>query len=308
MKYSINRDQAACEDDAAVSANSLKFKPLVDTHRPQHADIANHRSFIGSATIELMSMTANPDCPWTERSLHRRIIVAVVTVLLEGAVIWLLLTASGVVPQHKLSPVLTVLDVKPLTQPIAPKLAPKALSRRPEGAASPPNLRSRATEIVAPPPVIPPTFPPLFVVSKVASIGSDATSGAAPITGPGTGAGGVGTGSGSGGAGDGDGGGGFETPPRLRRGRLKDSDYPTGLGEGGISGTVTVRYLVIETGRVQTCEIIKSSGSPLLDETTCRLIRERFRFEPSRDAAGHPIAAYMRENHSWSVEDDKLPN
>lgn len=240
----------------------------------------------------------------TDRLANRRIIVAIVTILIEGAVIWLLLTATGVMPPQRLDPVLNVLDIKSHVRPIPPVRPRVAQSRRPEGAASPPNLKSRAAEIAAPPPIIPLPVPPLVMVSKIASVGTDSTSGAAPVAGPGTGAGGVGTGSGSGGAGDGDGDGGTETPPRLRRGRLKDSDYPKGLGEGGVSGTVTVRYLVVKNGRVETCEIIKSSGNDQLDETTCRLIRERFRFEPSRDAAGRPVAAYLLENHSWSVEDD----
>lgn len=251
-----------------------------------------------------MALTVHFGRRSTNQSMHRRMIVAVVTILIEGAVIWLLLTATGVMPSQRLEPVLTVLNVKPPIRPIQPVKPRVSQSRRPEGAASPPNLRSRATEIVAPLAVIPPPIPPLIIVSTVANVGTDTTSGAAPISGPGTGAGGIGIGSGSGSAGDGDGDGGIETPPRLRRGRLKDSDYPKDLGEGGVSGTVTVRYLVVETGRVETCEIIKSSGNDQLDVTTCRLIRERFRFEPSRDAAGRPVAAYMSESHSWSVEDE----
>lgn len=239
-----------------------------------------------------------------DRTLYRRVVVAIVTLLIEGSVIWLLLATTGAVSPQRLEPVLKTFTIKPPPPPI-PTVKPRiAQSRRPEGAASPPNLRSKATEIVAPPPVVPLPVQPFLNVSTVANIGSDTTSGAAPFAGPGTGAGGIGNGSGSGGAGEGDGDGGTETPPRWRKGRLKDSDYPKGLGESGISGTVTVRYLVIETGRVTACDVLKSSGSDALDETTCRLIRERFRFDPSRDAAGRPLAAYIRENHSWSVEDD----
>lgn len=250
-----------------------------------------------------MNAAAHFNRPLLDRAIHRRIIVALVTILIEGTVVWLLLTATGVVPLEPLKPVLTVFEIKPPVLPIQPATPRVAKSRRPEGAASPPNLRSRATEIVVPPPIIPPPVPPLINVAKVANVSTDATSGAAPIAGPGTGAGGAGNGSGSGVAGDGDGDGDAETPPRWRKGRLKDSDYPKGLGEGGISGTVTVRYLVVETGRVADCDIVKSSGSTELDNTTCRLIRERFRFDPSRDGVGRPVAAYLLENHSWSVED-----
>ena len=98
-------------------------------------------------------------------------------------------------------------------------------------------------------------------------------------------AGGRGRRSGTGdGAGDGAGDGG--TPPRHVRGRLRDSDYPRGLGEAGIEGTVSVRYAVAVDGRVSDCAIAHSSGSVVLDATTCRLIEQRFRLSPSRDAAG----------------------
>jgi protein TonB len=41
----------------------------------------------------------------------------------------------------------------------------------------------------------------------------------------------------------------------------------------------------------------------VLDETTCRLIEERFRFEPSRDRSGRPVRSRIVENHEWDVED-----
>ncbi|MEG8014957.1 hypothetical protein [Sphingomonas sp. 22R3R2A-7] len=62
-------------------------------------------------------------------------------------------------------------------------------SHRPEGAASPANLRSKATELVAPIPIVPPIIPPPVVAALKPGVGSEATTGAAPVPGPGTGAG-----------------------------------------------------------------------------------------------------------------------
>lgn len=177
---------------------------------------------------------------------------------------------------------------------------PKRSHQR-QGAPSPPNLRSEPTEIVAPTQA--PTPTPV-VAAPVAGTGSAPSAGAAEIAGPGTGAGGEGDGRGAGGEGDGAGDGSGETPPRLRRGRLRDSDYPRAAGEAGAGGTVSVRYVVWTDGRVTECEVTKSSGNATLDETTCRLIRERFRFEPSRDARGRAVPSVIVENHSWSVHDD----
>ncbi|MDV3458317.1 energy transducer TonB [Sphingomonas sp. HF-S4] len=174
-------------------------------------------------------------------------------------------------------------------------------SSRPEGAASPPNIRSEPTEMVAPIPVIPLPVPNPVIAAPVAGTGSDPSAGSADVLGPGTGAGGEGDGRGSGGEGDGSGDGGAETPPRWVRGGLKDSDYPDGAAEAGIGGTVGVRYLVWTDGRVRDCEITRSSGSAELDATTCRLIEARFRFRPSRDARGRPVPATIVENHSWMI-------
>jgi periplasmic protein TonB len=240
----------------------------------------------------------------TDPALRRRGISAAVTFVVEGVIIALLFLGTEAVPKPSAEEALKTFDVTP-PRPLPERVLPKpARSHRPEGAASPPNLRSKATEIVVPQPIIPIIVPPPIVVAKTAGLGAEATAGAAPVVGPGTGAGGVGNGTGSGGAGDGNGDGGDGTPPRWRKGRLKDSDYPRAAGEAGVSGTVTVRYLVMEDGHVSDCEIIKSSGNGALDETTCRLIRERFRFDASRDAAGRPVPAWLRENHSWAIEDD----
>ena len=174
-----------------------------------------------------------------------------------------------------------------------------------EGASAPPNLRSRATQIVAPERIVPLPLTTPIIAAPVAATGNDPSSGNADVRGPGTGAGGEGDGSGSGLGGGGGGGGGYGrmTPPRLIRGRIRNSDYPDGLGEAGIGGTVGVRYTVLTDGRVADCRVTSSSGSPILDDATCRLIERRFQFAPSRDGRGRPIVSQIVENHSWIVED-----
>ncbi|MGQ0558463.1 MAG: energy transducer TonB [Sphingosinicella sp.] len=177
---------------------------------------------------------------------------------------------------------------------------------REEGGSSPPSLRSQATPVVAPEPVVPLPVKPPIVAAPFAGNGADSSQGAALVRGPGTGSGGLGDGTGSGLGGGGRGGGGYGayTPPRLIRGRLRNSDYPAGLGEAGIEGTVGIVYVVRADGRVSDCRIRTSSGSDVLDETTCRLIEQRFLFEPSRDPRGRPIDSRIVENHSWIIEDE----
>lgn len=182
---------------------------------------------------------------------------------------------------------------------------------REEGAASPPNIESKATAVVAP--EVPPLRPSPLPAAAVAGTGSAPTQGAAPVRGPGTGSGGTGTGTGSGAGGDGHGGGGGEggygdgrglSPPRWLRGRLRDSDYPRELGAAGVWGRVHIRYVVETDGRVSNCTVTRSSGSPELDRVTCGLIEARFRYDPARDRFGRPIRSNLIESYEWLVEDD----
>lgn len=195
--------------------------------------------------------------------------------------------------------------------PPEPKPKPKVermpeRNTRPSGEAAPPNLRSRATEVVVPKPVVPIVVQPLVIAAEKAADGVQATNGAAEVAGPGTGAGGQGDGFGGGGSGDGDGAGDPDaTPPQQIRGRIRDSDYPEDLADRGIGGSVTVVFLVQTDGRVTECDVDRSSGIARLDALTCRLIRERFRFRPSRDGRGRPVPAYVRETHEWVFE--RLP-
>ena len=194
-------------------------------------------------------------------------------------------------------------DVFAFTPPPPPEVRVETRPRpshKTEGKAAPPNIRSKATEIPVPPVPPPPVPPPPMPAAVKPFQGSQSTQGAAPVTGPGTGAGGIGNGTGSGGAGDGDGDGyGRETPPRFRSGRLKASDIPESAWETGVEGTVSVRYFVNEDGGVSNCRVTRSSGSALLDNTTCRLIEQRFRYKPSLDEDGRPVRSIIVENHTW---------
>ena len=246
---------------------------------------------------------------YRQSSPNDRIGAALGAALLQGLLLYALVIGLGVrMPGSTESPLSLFAVLPPPAPPPPEKITPHPIrSPKPEGAASPPNLRSKATEIVAPIPIVQVTVPPPVVAALKPGIGNQASTGAADVPGPGTGAGGVGNGTGSGRAGNGDGDGGSGTPPRWVRGRLKDSDYPHAAKEALISGTVGVRYVVAVSGRVTECSVTHSSGSTELDETTCRLIRERFRFKPSKDEDGTPVDSIIVENHSWLIDDRPEP-
>ncbi len=248
---------------------------------------------------------ASPSVPRWSRD---RILAAAAAIAIQLLLGYALIVGLAVSLPRAAEQALKLFTTEALPPPPKPRVipAPKAATKRPQGRAAPPNLRSRATELAAPEPiVVAPLPPPPLITAPKPFTADDATSGSAPIRGPGTGAGGVGDGFGSGGNGDGDGSGGAnETPPRFRKGRMSTSDLPDDLFVTGFHGTVGVRYVVARDGRVPECEVTRSSGNATIDTITCRLIRERFRFRPSRDAAGRPVDAMIVESHTWDVEAD----
>ena len=217
---------------------------------------------------------------------------------LTGLLGYALAMGFGIAPRPVQHDDLRLFNLAELPPPPQPKPVPKKTARKHQGAAAPPNLRSTATQVVAPPPVVPIIVPPRVVAAPVADMGADHSQGAANVSGPGTGAGGIGNGRGSGGSGDGDGYG-EDTPPCQIRGRLKDSDYPRGAAETGTGGKVSVRFTVWTDGRVINCQVTHSSGNREIDDTTCRLIQQRYRFRPSLDPGGNPIPSIVIENHEW---------
>jgi protein TonB len=228
---------------------------------------------------------------------------AALTALMTAALGYALLAGLAVRFVPGVEPALATFDIvlRPSEPPPPPAAEKPARAPRREGAAAPPNLTSRATDLVALQPVVPIVTPPLITTLQ-AGMGSEPTSGNASVVGPGTGSGGTGNGTGSGGAGNGEGGGGGGTPPRQISGKISKRDYPRDLFAANIQGKVGVLYVVAPSGRVTDCEIEHSSGSAELDDLTFDLIVRRFRFRPSLDAQGRPVESMVAENHSWIID------
>ncbi|MET1754742.1 TonB family protein [Novosphingobium sp. RD2P27] len=172
---------------------------------------------------------------------------------------------------------------------------------------SPPNLRNQASAVFAP--VLPPIVqPPPIIAAPVPATGNASNTGASDRIGPGQGSDGRGNGTGGGGGGNGTGKGAGDaiTRPVQIKGRLRWSDLPPELRAAKQGGELELTYRVNVNGRVSDCRVVRSSGMPALDAKTCQLITERFRFRPSRNAAGRPVASYIIEVHGWHhhPEDD----
>lgn len=237
----------------------------------------------------------------TKRWSRDRIASAGGVALVHALLGYALITGLKFELPQRVSDELKLIDVLPALEPPKPRpeIPHKVKSERPEGEASPPNLRAEPTQIVLPPPkVIVPTPNPM-PVAPIAGVGNAPSAGSADVPGPGYGAGGWGNGRGAGGRGDGDGAGGVQTPPRQRRGQLSYDDAPDYIREEAIGGVVQVRYRVEANGRVSFCEVVQSSGHPDLDQATCREIQRRFRFDPARDEDGAPVPSFIIQRHFW---------
>lgn len=179
-----------------------------------------------------------------------------------------------------------------IEEPPAPPPEPDLGQAKDEQGAA--GKKDEPTPVVMPTPkIIVPTESPLSA-APIPGTGSSPHSGAA-TAGAGPGAGGTGSGRGGGGTG------GTGSPAQWVSGGLKDSDYPRAVLRDRIGGTVSVRFAVLTSGRIDNCRVIRSSGNGLLDATTCRLLTERLRFQPATDSTGAPIQTELGSDYTWGI-------
>jgi len=81
-------------------------------------------------------------------------------------------------------------------------------------------------------------------------------------------------------------------------------DYPSAAQRNNEEGTASFSLTVGTDGRVQSCSITSSSGSPSLDAATCRILRSRARFTPARDSAGQPTTDTVNNRIRWVLPED----
>lgn len=82
---------------------------------------------------------------------------------------------------------------------------------------------------------------------------------------------------------------------------FRTADYPAAAMLAGAEGRVAVSVSVGADGAVTGCRVTASSGSAALDDGTCRVMRERARYTPARDAAGRPVADMVAEQVNWAL-------
>ena len=228
-----------------------------------------------------------------------RFVSAAAVVVIHATFAYLILTGFGVDVVATAQRTLTAFNVSlppPSKSPVETRLLK---SKEPQGAASAKNLKAKASPVLATEPVLQPPIKPEIRAAQKPRDGSERSAGASNERGPGSGAGGQGDGSGAGGRGNGAGGLIVVSRARLISGFINNNDYPRGAAKANIGGTVIAFYTVRANGRVTDCKIKRSSGNGELDATTCRLIEQRFRYDPARDSNGNAITDVTGWQQRW---------
>lgn len=82
---------------------------------------------------------------------------------------------------------------------------------------------------------------------------------------------------------------------------VQTNDYPSEALVEEKEGVVGFTVGVDTFGRVKSCRITASSGTPSLDEATCRLVTLRARFATATDASGKPIEGTYTNRVRWVI-------
>jgi protein TonB len=91
---------------------------------------------------------------------------------------------------------------------------------------------------------------------------------------------------------------------RGRGNTIGEDDYPDASLRAGEEGVTRVSFVVGGDGKVGACNVIASSGSPRLDDATCKIIIRRFRYNPATQN-GQPVTETKTVPIRWQIRDKR---
>ena len=205
-----------------------------------------------------------------------RIAAFIIVALLHLVLGYALVTGLAYEGVKKIMNKVTTIDIKKDEPKKEPPPPPKKLAAPPPIVAPPPKINVS----VAPPPVqtvvTPPSLPPSSVLAPLVPVASPPSrvqpKGAAPKGNPANWA--------------------------------TTNDYPSRALREEREGTTGFRVTVGPDGRVTSCDITSSSGSPDLDEATCSNVTRRARFTPATDGEGQPTSGSYSNRIRWVIPKD----
>lgn len=81
-------------------------------------------------------------------------------------------------------------------------------------------------------------------------------------------------------------------------------DYPSRALREEREGVTGIAFDINVEGRVENCRVTSSSGSPELDDATCKNFVRRARYRPAQDDAGNPLRSSGNQRVRWQMPKD----
>lgn len=208
-----------------------------------------------------------------------RIAAFVVVALLHLALGYALVTGLAYEGLKQVVKKVTTVDIKKDEPKKEPPPPPKKMAAAPPIVAPPPkiNVSNVSPPVEITPNIPPPAPPPVFVAPP-------APAPAAPPPPK------------------------FTPKPASPKGNpgnwATTNDYPARALREEREGTTSFRVSVGTDGRVTSCSVTSSSGSPDLDEATCSNVTRRARFTPATDGEGNPTTGSYSSRVRWVIPKD----
>jgi periplasmic protein TonB len=198
-----------------------------------------------------------------------RMAALIIVALLHVALGYALVTGLAYEGAAKLVKKLTTVDIKEEVKKEEPPPPPVAPPVKINVQTTPPQIQTTVTP--------PPPAPPVLVAAPPAAVVAPPP----PPKGPDK-----------------------QASPKGNPGNWANSnDYPTRALREEKEGVTRFRVTVGADGRVTSCDVTGSSGSPELDTTTCSLITRRGRFNPAL-SGGSPTAGSWSSSVRWQIPKD----
>ena len=215
-----------------------------------------------------------------------RIVAIIIVALVHVVVGYALVTGLAYSAIKKAVERVTTVDIE---EPPPPEEEPPPPPEQQEVMPPPPVAPPPPINIApAPPPIrtqptIPPPAPPALVVPPAAPVAPPAPPPAPPPPPPPA----------------------FQPKAPTPRGNpgswANANDYPSRALREEKEGVTRFRVEVDANGRVTSCNVTGSSGTPELDSTTCSLIQRRGRFNPATDGQGKPTSGSWASSVRWEI-------
>ena len=84
-------------------------------------------------------------------------------------------------------------------------------------------------------------------------------------------------------------------------GWISNNDYPSISIRREHEGSTGYRLVIGSNGRVDACQITRSSGHSVLDNATCRLLQRRARFDAAKNNRGEAVVGAYTGSVTWQL-------